>query len=46
MNAAGWRMWALVAIGAMLLVLTGVALRHQHLYDTDGFTVLALVQGA
>jgi alpha-1,6-mannosyltransferase len=46
MNAAGWRMWALVAIGAMLLVLTGVALWHQHLYDTDGFTVLALVQGA
>jgi hypothetical protein len=30
----------------MLLVLTGVGLWRQHVYDTDGFTILALVQGA
>src|SRR5215469_17950242 len=40
------RMWALTAIGALLLALTGTGLWRQHLYDTDGFTVLALVQGA
>jgi alpha-1,6-mannosyltransferase len=39
-------MWALTAIGAALLMLTGVGLWRQHVYDTDGFTVLALVQGA
>ena len=39
-------MWALAAIGALLLILTGIGLWRQHLYDTDGFTVLALVQGA
>jgi hypothetical protein len=39
-------MWALTAIGALLLILTGVGLWRQHVYDTDGFTVLALVQGA
>ena len=39
-------MWALTAIGAMLLLLTGVGLWRQHVYDTDGFTILALVQGA
>jgi len=46
MNAHRWRMWALTAIGAMLLMLTGVGLWRQHVYDTDGFTILALVQGA
>jgi alpha-1,6-mannosyltransferase len=46
MNADRWRMWALTAIGAMLLTLTGVGLWRQHVYDTDGFTILALVQGA
>jgi len=46
MNAGRWRTVAVAAIGAMLLVLTGVALWRQHLYDTDGFTILALVQGA
>src|SRR6516162_7305219 len=46
MNADRWRMWALTAIGALLLALTGAGLWRQHLYDTDGFTVLALVQGA
>lgn len=46
MNALGWRTWALAAIGAMLLALTGVGLWRQHLYDTDGFTLLALLQGA
>ena len=46
MNAQRWRMRALAAIGAMLLLLTGVGLWRQHVYDTDGFTILALVQGA
>ena len=46
MNAERWRTSALTAIGAMLLLLTGVGLWRQHVYDTDGFTVLALVQGA
>src|SRR5215469_14166813 len=46
MNAGRWRPWALTAIGAMLLVLTGVGLWRQHVYDTDGFTILTLVQGA
>src|SRR5215469_9412819 len=39
-------MWALTAIGALLLLLTGSGLWRQHVYDTDGFTILALVQGA
>jgi alpha-1,6-mannosyltransferase len=39
-------MRALIAIGAVLLLLTGAGLWRQHLHDTDGFTVLALVQGA
>ena len=39
-------MWVLTAIGALLLILTGVGLWRQHVYDTDGFTVLMLVQGA
>jgi alpha-1,6-mannosyltransferase len=46
MSADRWRVWAVAAIGAMLLTLTGVGLWRQHLYDTDGFTILALVQGA
>ena len=46
MNAGGWRVWALTAIAAILLTLTGVGLWRQHVYDTDGFTILALVQGA
>jgi alpha-1,6-mannosyltransferase len=46
MNADRWRMGALAAIGAMLLMLTGAGLWRQHVYDTDGFTILALVQGA
>jgi hypothetical protein len=46
MNADRWRVWALTGIGAMLLMLTGVGLWRQHVYDTDGFTILALVQGA
>jgi hypothetical protein len=46
MNADRWRVRATTAIGAMLFVLTGVGLWRQHLYDTDGFTILALVQGA
>jgi hypothetical protein len=46
MNAIPWRVWALTAIGALLLVLTGAGLWRQHEYDTDGFTILALVQGA
>jgi alpha-1,6-mannosyltransferase len=29
----------------MLLVLTGVGLWRQHVYDTDGMTILALMQG-
>ena len=39
-------MWALTAIGAVLLLLTGVGLWRQHVYDTDGFTITAVVQGA
>jgi hypothetical protein len=46
MNLGRWQLWALTASGAMLLVLTGVGLWRQHLYDTDGFIVIALVQGA
>src|SRR5215469_706407 len=46
MNADRWRPWALTAIGAILLVLTAVGLWRQHVYDTDGFTILTLVQGA
>ena len=46
MKADRWRMWALTAIAAMLLMLTGVGLWRQHVYDTDGFTIIALVQGA
>src|SRR6516225_3141839 len=46
MNADRARICALTAIGALLLLLTGVGLWRQHVYDTDGFTVLALVQGA
>jgi len=46
MKAQRWRLCAVTAIGAMLLLLTGVGLWRQHLYDTDGFTILALVQGA
>src|SRR5262249_25504254 len=46
MNADRLRMWALTAIGALLLALTGVGLWRQHVYDTDGFTILTLVQGA
>jgi hypothetical protein len=46
MSAERWRVWALTAIGALLLMLTGVGLWRQHLYDTDGFTILALLQGA
>ena len=41
-----WRAWGLAAIGTMLLTLTGLGLWRQHVYDTDGFTILALVQGA
>jgi alpha-1,6-mannosyltransferase len=46
MTADRWRPWALTATGATLLLLTGVGLWRQHVYDTDGFTILALVQGA
>jgi alpha-1,6-mannosyltransferase len=46
MKVDRWRMWALTAIGATLLMMTGVGLWRQHVYDTDGFTITALVQGA
>jgi hypothetical protein len=46
MNADRWRPWALTAIGAILLLLTGAGLWRQQVYDTDGFTMLTLVQGA
>jgi len=45
MKADRWRVWALTACGAVLLLLTGVGLWRQHVYDTDGFTILVLVQG-
>ena len=46
MNAARGRVWVLSAIGATLVVLTAAGLWRQHLYDTDGFTLIALLQGA
>ena len=46
MNTDRWRVWTLSAIGAVMLTLTGVGLWRQHLYDTDGFIILALVQGS
>jgi alpha-1,6-mannosyltransferase len=46
MNTDRWRLRAIAAIGALLLLLTGVGLWRQHVYDTDGFTILTLVQGA
>jgi len=45
MNADRWRPWALTAIGAILLLLTSAGLWRQRVYDTDGFTILTLVQG-
>jgi hypothetical protein len=46
MIADRWRTGSLAAIGVILLVLTFLGLWRQHLFDTDGFTVIALVQGA
>jgi hypothetical protein len=46
MKADRWRPWALSAVGAVLIVLTGIGLWRQHVYDTDGFTILTLGQGA
>jgi hypothetical protein len=46
MNSDRWRVWALGASGAALLLLTGAGLWRQHVYDTDGCTILMLVQGA
>jgi hypothetical protein len=46
MSLDRWRGPGVMAIGAMLLLLTVAGLWRQHLYDTDGFTVLALLQGA
>ena len=46
MKADRWRAQATTAIGALLLLLTGAGLWRQHLFDTDGFIVVALVQGA
>jgi alpha-1,6-mannosyltransferase len=46
MNADRWRMPALAAIGVLLLILTAAGLWRQHLYDTDGFIILTLAQGA
>jgi alpha-1,6-mannosyltransferase len=46
MNAHRWRIRALTIIAVVLLMLTAAGLWRQHLYDTDGFTILALLQGA
>jgi alpha-1,6-mannosyltransferase len=46
MSLDRWRGPGVMAIGGMLLLLTAAGLWRQHLYDTDGFTVLALLQGA
>jgi alpha-1,6-mannosyltransferase len=46
MSLDRWRGPGVMAIGGMLLSLTATGLWRQHLYDTDGFTVLALLQGA
>lgn len=45
MKTDRWRVWSLTACGAVLLLLTAVGLWRQHVYDTDGFTLLVLVQG-
>jgi alpha-1,6-mannosyltransferase len=46
MSIDRWRGPGVMAIGAVLLLLTAAGLWRQQLYDTDGFTVLALLQGA
>jgi alpha-1,6-mannosyltransferase len=46
MSLDRWRGPGVMAIGGMLLLLTAAGLWRQRLYDTDGFTVLALLQGA
>ena len=46
MSLDRWRGPGVMAIGGLLLLLTAAGLWRQHLYDTDGFTVLALLQGA
>jgi hypothetical protein len=46
MSLDRWRGRGVMAIGGMLLLLTAAGLWRQHLYDTDGFTVIALLQGA
>ena len=46
MNTQRWRTGVVAAVGALLLALTGAGLWRQRLYDTDGFTMIALVQGA
>ena len=45
MTPGRWRPWGLAVAGAALLLLTGAGLWRQHLYDTDGFTLVALTQG-
>ena len=45
MNVVRWRLWTLTTIGVALFVLTAIGLWRQHMYDTDGFTIVALVQG-
>jgi hypothetical protein len=46
MRAEQWHGYAVTVSGATLLLLTGVGLWRQHEYDTDGFTIIALIQGA
>ncbi len=46
MSANRRRVWALSAIAAMLLTLTGVGLWRQHVDDTAGFIIIAVAQGA
>jgi alpha-1,6-mannosyltransferase len=45
MSARPWQVGALIAIGALMLVLTGAGLALQHGDAHDGFVAVALIQG-
>jgi alpha-1,6-mannosyltransferase len=46
MSAGGWRTPILIAIGALMLLLTGIGLLQQRVDSHSGFVLLALVQAA
>ncbi len=45
MSAGRWQTGVLIAIGALMLLLTGAGLALQHRDAHDGFIVIALIQG-